>query len=66
MKDIDTMHRRAVVRLPVLVALLLLTTATTLLAVASPSSAASASFYVDRTVPCSDTGAGTSATPYDQ
>ena len=64
MKDIDTMHRRAVVRLPVLVALLLLTTATTLLAVASPSSAASASLYVDRTVACSDTGAGTSATPY--
>src|SRR6476661_5348774 len=64
MKDIDTMHRRVGARLPVLVALLLLTTATWLLALASPSSAASASFYVDRTVACSDAGAGTSSTPF--
>ena len=64
MKDTDTIHRRPATRLPALLALLLLTTATTLLAVASPSSAASASYYVDRTVACSDTGQGTSATPY--
>ena len=64
MKDTYTIYRRRATRLPALVALILLTTATALLAVASPSSAASASYYVDRTVACSDTGLGTSATPY--